>query len=457
MIMMLRMKVFLFGLLFYFVSNVTAMERCTQGATQWLPPLQVVPGSLNDGTFPSFVVPQSISTTVPVILRGVDYIRLNGSTANAAAAYHSTFSTSKYNRTGCINALSRLAKDDFNIVRVFLDVGDPEWKDGGRTNGVNGDWNSTGLNNAYLDNLAEFVRDAVDAKIYVIITADSLPQSNMFACSPSSTESQAEYPNANILTQACVVAKANYIRLLMEGLQSRLGCVSSVVLSIENEAALSNAALPFSRTTGIYTAADGTTFNMDDSDQRQQLADVSFKRWADVAAKAAKSVSANVLVMVGMFTFSAVGKTFSTARGLLPNPKLDPRSPPRPALFLDMESLDILDVHVYHTPGWHFDADLASSDWASLANDTRVPIVMGEFGAWRENPQVFATSAAAAVAMAQQQADSCSRRFVGWLFWTFDTWEQPRLWNFDSGPEIGIALAPTVRTNACVAAIPPRV
>jgi hypothetical protein len=131
--------------------------------------------------------------------------------------------------------------------------------------------------------------------------------------------------------------------------------------------------------------------------------------------------------------------------------------------------VDLIDLHIYQDPGsiagkpWTFAADLASSNWtqaASISNrsrpgqsDKNQPLIMGEFGAFRANPLLFPTAGSAATAMAVQQAESCSVQlggFRGWMMWTWDTFEQPRLWNMMSGAgEIARGLAPTQHPNPC--------
>jgi len=99
-------------------------------------------------------------------------------------------------------------------------------------------------------------------------------------------------------------------------------------------------------------------------------------------------------------------------------------------------------VHVYPKgTSYAFDDDLASSQWAAL--NTRMPVLMGEFGA---RHKFYLTVTDAAYAMRDQQVASCSRRFRGWLFWTYDTVEQSYLWNLlDERGAINGLLAPIAR------------
>ena len=52
--------------------------------------------------------------------------------------------------------------------------------------------------------------------------------------------------------------------------------------------------------------------------------------------------------------------------------------------------------------------------------------------------------------MKNQQIESCNLyNFSGWLFWTFDTFEQPFLWNMKSNDYICDVLSPLNRPSAC--------
>ena len=75
-----------------------------------------------------------------------------------------------------------------------------------------------------------------------------------------------------------------------------------------------------------------------------------------------------------------------------------------------------------------------------VGGTTRKPLLMGEFGAFK-GP--YGSPADAASALAAWQAASCPYGIDGWLVWTWDTDEQPELWNAQSGGgAIASALAP---------------
>jgi hypothetical protein len=75
------------------------------------------------------------------------------------------------------------------------------------------------------------------------------------------------------------------------------------------------------------------------------------------------------------------------------------------------------------------------------------PIVIGEMGGSR---RAFGTNADAANALVAWQRMSCAYGIDGWLLWTWDSIEQPDLWNARSGGGvIERALAPNNRPDPC--------
>ena len=415
-----------------------------------LPPLRVSRGA--PGGNAKFVVATTGAHFVP---RGANFIRLNGSqgVAPPQPVYHSTFSPRFYagNRSAAAKALDDLHAHGYNIVRVFVDGGG--WT---RYDGVNGQPVDIGtqqpLSAAYLANVADFIRLAASKGVYTTVTLNGLPNNAYFRGRCNAT--LFGYPNRLYLDQTCINAKAEYARLFLLGLTAKDGDGANggllgglAWLSLENEAYFSTAAAPFSRASGVVHTADGHAYDMAEPAQRQQAADSNMLLWTRTVSDAVRPFG--VMVGVGMFTFSAVGKP-AGPRGL-PLGTADTRFPFRPLWLASgaASGLDLLDVHVYQVPDWPgMAADLATSEWPRLSfEDT--PIVMGEFGAWRQHPDVFANGTSAAAAMVRQQVEACRLNMTGSMFWTYDTAEQPRLWNFQSAPEIAAALSPQQRPDGC--------
>jgi hypothetical protein len=74
-------------------------------------------------------------------------------------------------------------------------------------------------------------------------------------------------------------------------------------------------------------------------------------------------------------------------------------------------------------------------------------LVMGELGAFKAD---YRSPEAAARRLRSWQRTSCRYGFDGWLLWTWDTEEQPELWNALSRRRtIEYALAPRVAHDVC--------
>lgn len=397
----------------------------------------------------------------PFIPRGVNYIRLSanigGATPNSShPGYHSTFSPLFYegNKTAQTAALDDLQSRGYNVLRVFIDPGG--WT---RFDGINGNSPDEPLSKAYLKNVANFISMASARGLYVTPTLDTVPLNPHFTkqCGNKGCGGKCGgYPNNEMLDGNCVAAKAEYVKLFLAGVQSFLpnaaaGMSGISWISLYNEAAYSTATAPFSETTGTITTGDGGTYDMANATQRQLAADSNALNNIKASVDAARSVDPDVLVSCGLYTFRAVGHNKGPAG--LPLGTQDHRFPLRPAsLSSSLSRLDLLDVHVYQDPGWggSMAVDLASSEWDRVSFQ-RKPVIMGEFGAWKENPSIWPTGKAAAVGMVQQQVDSCKFNFSGSMFWTYDTIEQPRLWNMKSAPELAAALSPKARPDPCKA------
>ena len=106
--------------------------------------------------------------------RGANYIRLNASQGGSGPydptkpVYHSTFSPIYFNATEARNLLSRLRRNGYNIVRVFVDVGAPNRDDGV----VKGNY----LSPKYMENVAVFVKIAASLQMYTVPTLFMFPK-----------------------------------------------------------------------------------------------------------------------------------------------------------------------------------------------------------------------------------------------------------------------------------------
>jgi hypothetical protein len=75
------------------------------------------------------------------------------------------------------------------------------------------------------------------------------------------------------------------------------------------------------------------------------------------------------------------------------------------------------------------------------------PILMGEYGAFISAYPLLSDAAAG---LQNWQIQSCTYDFKGWLLWTWDTDEQPDIWNaLSGGALINQALSPASRPDPC--------
>jgi hypothetical protein len=110
---------------------------------------------------------------------------------------------------------------------------------------------------------------------------------------------------------------------------------------------------------------------------------------------------------------------------------------------------DLVDIHAYSIP-WEISLDQMMQNFGLVGYQQDKPVVMGEFGAFKEHHPAIADAASV---LENWQAASCAYNLKGWLLWTWDTEEPeqvPPLWAIESGDgSINRALAPTFRPDPC--------
>lgn len=118
---------------------------------------------------------------------------------------------------------------------------------------------------------------------------------------------------------------------------------------------------------------------------------------------------------------------------------------------IERSTLDLVDIHLYAGDALPL-ARLMEN--YGLAGPARKPVLIGETGAFR---QTYARAAEGAAAIAELQAGTCPYGIDGWLLWTWDSDEQPELWNGQSeGGVIGRELSPQKRPDPCKPPAGPR-
>ena len=349
----------------------------------------------------------------PFTPRGFNYIRLHN-------RWHDTFSPQRYDAQRADAMLADLHQHGFNVVRVFIDHN--------AGTGVVADRAARTLSPAYMDNVADFVARAAKHQVHVIAALLYLPQCDRFRTMVPPDDEQAAGGNQHLVRRGGIDAKAAYMAEFAAALKARNPALLPAIFAYEldNETHLNAAAPPFSLRSGIITGVNGQTYDAASEVDLQRLADDHVVSLADACVDAVQQVDPQAMVSVNVFTFAAVGR--SGPNRLHTDKSSDRRFPARP-LALVRSKIAYLDIHFYPFDGKTLDRDLASIEWPALkaaCGKRGMPLIMGEYGAFRKN---FDTSAQAVDAVRRHLQRVREMGFAGDLYWTYDCDEQPYLWN----------------------------
>lgn len=346
--------------------------------------------------------------------RGWNYIRL-------APEGHATFTVGRYDGKRAGAALTRMRSLGYDAVRVFL---------GGDCAGCPGAPGG-GISRAYARNVADFLRRAKKASQVVILTTQWLPASYaaMIGDSPLVDDVNRIY-----LTDGGIRAYATFWRdMVIELRRQRAPLEVVLAYDIVNEGAFVVNHPPFALTSGTLTAPGGARYNLADAAARERLLGDGMVVFGNRVRAAIRKVDPTALVGASYFVPTA------------PNPTRqgDVRDL-RTRSVIERSQLDVVDVHAY--PG--FELSLAQTlQNFGMDGPTRKPVLIGEIGAFR-GP--FTTAADGAAAIAAWQAQSCAYGIDGWLGWTWDSDEQPELWNgLSDAATIAKALGRSSRPDPC--------
>ncbi len=360
-------------------------------------------------------------TGAAFVPRGNNYIRLDG-------GY--TVDPGVYDTDAVETAFSQMEHDGYNVVRFFLsDV----------VAGLSG--NKSGINPAYAANLVDFLDRAQAHGIRIIVTGGQLPPNYASLASSLAASANVSGENAKYMNAGSVLAYGTYLADIATTIKNA-GLIGTVFsFDLRNEPFFVSNEKPFSLTSGTVTPASGGTYDLSSTVSRQKAADDSAKHWANSVAAKIRAVDASVLLTASVFTPRAVGR--EGYDGVTPTP--DTRSPMRLSALAESE-LDYLDLHFYpQGAGYSMSTDFGSAGVNALP--LAKPRVIGEFGAFKN---FYPTAVDAGLALSEVQDQTCDFGFQGWLLWTWDTWEQPDIWNaMDAGGAINGALAPLVKPNVC--------
>ena len=360
-----------------------------------------------------FVLRESGKRFRPV---GFNFIRLFN---EPRTADHDNFGRTGYDASEHEAMLRRLAGNGFNTVRVFINFQPGEVVDGPE---------STELSSVYLDNVADFLVLAKKHSVYVILSMRRHPEIRRFRELRGKSDPMVSGENQRSLHAGWIKAKTTYMReFFSEILRRNPEALEAVfAVDIQNEVCFYPGQKPFSLSGGAFTALNGRSYDL--ATQKQELADDSVIHYVDACADAIHEVFPGVPINVNVFSFAAVGRTgpgdFHIDKAGWRN-----RVPFRP-LAITRSKADMVDVHFYSATLDTYRRDLDSIEFEQLrraAAATGKPLIVGEFGLFKH--QFGDDFEAACGFLKDQWLPELNRHWEGWLYWTYDTHEQPRLWN----------------------------
>jgi len=363
--------------------------------------------------------------------RGFNYVRLRPTNGNQVV--HANFDPAYYNVPEIEAMFQDLETNNFNVVRVFLDVTYPL--------GLFETNIATRFSPPYTTNVIDFLQRASNHDIYVILAFDMWgpPADSWLHHGP---HSQAKVTGFNWLyfregaaeTRAALLSE--YAAAIKNSAPELLPAVFSY--EIQNELCYFMDYEPLSLTNGTFNY-NGDDFDLSSEKEIQDLMDAQAINLCNHCVTEVKKIDSEAYVSVSVFTFNAVGRTGSVY--LKSDTTSDDRVPARP-LALTMSKLDFVDIHVYPHTTNSVQKDFQSIDFGEVIKDcprTGKPLLLGEFGAFKNN---FPTLPEAVNEVSEFAKKSFDRSFDGWAYWTYDTDEQDRLWNGKSqNGEILTALA----------------
>jgi len=360
--------------------------------------------------------------------RGNNYIRLADLTdpnGNLLFA-HSTFSVGLYDSAHAESALTTIEASGYNIVTVTLQgccvntIGDP----------------AGGLSSAFIANVVDFLQRAKAHSIAVVLASSWLPAFGGFnemlgPCYP-------EFDDIN-LSNLSSCGGATVQKFYQDFVQALInaGAPMDAIFGYEvwDEYYYNANAAPLNETSGTVTTANGQTYDMSNPASQQQMMDDGLAYFGTQVRSAILALDPTALVTMSFFQPEG------------PNPSRigDPRIiSVYPAIV--NSTLDYVDLHAYPVI-----ANLTMAQYVQnfgfVGYQRQKPILMGELGAF---VWAYPLLSDAAAGLQDWQIQSCAYNFKGWSLWTWDTDEQPELWNaMSQGGVINQALAPAVRPDPC--------
>jgi hypothetical protein len=350
------------------------------------------------------------------IPRGFNYVRL--APMIGPNLWHSTLNPGFYNPERAESALQSMHALGYNVVRIFIDC---------CRQGSNAGAYGSGISDAYIENVVDFMDKAKGSEIYVLMILDGTPAQGGYDELWRQCCETFDGDNLRYITMGGLAAKRRYDRDLIRAL-IEAGAPTDWIFAYDltNEVSFSVDKTPFTLTSGTVITANFIEYDMSSAEEKQRMMDENLVYWIDQQRDAILDVDPTALVTV---SFPAINTGRTTVN-------------PAPAIY--ESSADFIDLHTYI--GWGITLEQYMLRFG-LTSIPQKPIIMGEFGMTTRS---FPDAAAAAVGLVKWQAATCSYGFDGWLMWTWDTDESSDLYTAITGQgQISQALSPISRPDAC--------
>ena len=256
---------------------------------------------------------------------------------------------------------------------------------------------------------------------------------------------QASGINQLLLSKGLIAAFGRYEADVIQAIKRQAPQLMSGVFAFDlwNEQSFGAKDLPFSKTSGTFSDDFGRTYDLSSPLARQALADDATMEWVNGVTSAIKKVEPELLITSSVFTLLEVRRTGYNGVYTSGSAWGDWRQPFR-LKTLESSNIDFLQLHPYpHSRDYRMEPDLDSVEFSQLRRTK--PILIGEFGARKKD---FQTIGDVPVVAKNYLSQACRHGFSGWLFWTWDTYQQERkddLWNMtDNGDLLARDLSPKV-------------
>ncbi len=339
------------------------------------------------------------------IPRGVNYVDFYK--AEHGGYEDRLMATNVYDPERVRTAFRHLREHGYNTVRIFFDTC-------GAGPYCFGNYYGTGLNPDYLDNMLDVMYIAGEEGIYILFTANSVPDQGGYWAAFDREFYGSSHPgfetaqNADWLHSAGVDMKKRVWTDLMSGLADRDAPFETVLgWQLTNEYWLWKNIPPLSLDSGLVTISNGETYDMADAEQKRRMVIDGTLFFMESIVPIIKEYDPDALTTMGFFA-----PQFPNQTGIGGDWYVDT------APLLDTAPIDFWDFHAY--ADMDIDIFKQAENFGMVGYEDK-PVLLGETGMGH----AFVPSAqSAATITAGWLADACEAGFDGWLYWGYYPWPE---------------------------------